>query len=40
MQEDAPPLVVEITPKGPISGGVDVGSETMKKREDEKMEEK
>ncbi len=40
MQEDAPPLVVEIAPREPISGGGDVGSETRKKREDEKKEEK
>ncbi len=30
MQEDAPTLVVEITPKGSISGESDVGSETRK----------
>ncbi len=35
MQEDLPPLVVEIAPKGPISGGGDVGSNIRKKREDE-----
>ncbi len=40
MQEHAPPLVVEVAPKGQISGGDDVGSETKKKREDEKKEEK